>query len=217
MEAAVRAREAGREAVRDVTPKPLRDRIHALLDESSMLPGVLTLSSARVADGEGTRSDGVANRAAGVQLIYEGLRLTRSLAVDAPWDREPPYDDANLGILAADAMVARGFYLLARTEAADKAVETVKSFGRDRTDAQAGRDAPARALEADVFELAIVAGATAVDREPPEVLLSYAADLAADDDPDPPEEVSEAVTEAMTDFSPRTSLGRGPRPSATDP
>ena len=217
MEAAVRAREAAREAVQDVTPKPLRDRIYALLDESSMVPGVLALSSARVADGERPPGDGVANRAAGVQLIYEGLRLTRTLATDSPWDRDPPYDDANLDILGADAMVARGFYLLARTEAADKAVETVTSFGRDQTDRQHGRDSPARALEVDVFELAVIAGSTAVVADPPEALLTYAAELATNDDPDPPEAVSEAVSKVMTDFSPRRPVGHEARRSATDP
>lgn len=225
MEPAVRARDAGREAVQDITPNSLRDRIHAILDDSAMVPAVLTLSSADAADGEATgqpdesfTAEGVAERAAGVQLIYEGLRLTRALAAETPWEREPPHLDANVDVLAADVMVARGFYLLARTEAADKAVETVQSFGRDQTDRQQGRPGSETGLEGDVFELAVVAGTTVVGGSPPKALLAYAKALAADaDDRDPPEAVPDAVEEAMTGRSPDHLLGGGPRPSATDP
>ena len=227
MEAAARARKAGRRAVRDVAPDPLRERIHALLDESAMVPGVLTLTSARAV--EGPRAEdasfedgGVEDRAAGVQLIYEGLRLTRTLAEGVPWERSPPYTDSNIDILAADVMVARGFSLLAHTEAADKAVETVESFGRDQTDGQQGRAAPPRALEADVFELAVLAGTTAFGVEPSDSLLSYAEELATSldgDHPEPPESLPEAVAQAMSDvptprrFDPADEA----RPSATDP
>ncbi|WP_158055477.1 DUF7114 family protein [Halorussus halophilus] len=227
MEPAVRARDAGREAVQDITPKPLRDRIHALLDDSAMVPAVLTLSSADAADGEtaGQPSqsytvEGVAERAAGVQLIYEGLRLTRTLAGDTPWEKESPHTDANIDVLAADVMVARGFYLLARTDAADKAVETVQSFGKDQTDRQQGRDGTENGLEGDVFELAVVAGTAVVGRTPPTALLAYVSALAADtdaDDSDPPEAVPDAVEKAMTGRSPDHVLGGEPRPSATDP
>jgi hypothetical protein len=264
MEAAVRARDAGRQAVRDVAPDALRERIDALLDESAMVPGVLALTSARAAerrngtgDGDGglgdgpgseatwgpkgTKSDGasggagealdagrsapvvsVEERAAGVQLIYEGLRLTRALADDPPWDGDPPHTDSNVDVLAADVMVARGFSLLARTEAADKAVETVQSFGRDETDGQQGRAAPPHALEADVFELAVLAGTTAFGVEPADGLLSYAAELAASldgDRPEPPEPVPEEVEQAMADAPDPRQFGpvEDPRPSATDP
>jgi len=263
MELAVRARRAGRQAVRDVAPDALRERIHALLDESAMVPGVLALSAARaVGDGDGdpgvreggpnageescetAESDGggvaaglddesapvagangpvgIEERAAGVQLIYEGLRLTRALADEPPWEREPPHTDSNVDVLAADVMVARGFSLLARTEAADKAVETVQSFGRDETDGQQGRAAPPHALETDVFELAMLAGTTAFGVRPADPLLAYAAELAASlggDRPDPPEAVPEAVEQAMVDApDPRRFVSaEDARPSATDP
>jgi hypothetical protein len=261
MEAAVRARDAGRQAVRDVAPDALRERIDALLDESAMVPGVLALTSARAAetgnatgdtvgtgdrvgsggglgDGTGSGATGdasetpeasgsapvvsVEERAAGVQLIYEGLRLTRGLADEPPWERDLPHTDSNVEVLAADVMVARGFSLLARTEAADKAVETVQSFGRDETDGQQGRTAPQHALEADVFELAVLAGTTAFGVTPADALLSYAAELAASldgDHPEPPEPVPEEIEQAMADAPDPRRVGpaEDPRPSATDP
>ncbi len=185
MDDAARAREAALEALADVEPIPLRDVLEDRIAEASMTPGVLTLLSAQALE-PGVALPGIAERAAGVQLIYEGLRLTRSLAREEPWATLSETDlegdiDADLEIVAADILVSRGFYLLARTEAAERAVETVRSFGADQTRAQdadgdvAGVD---RNLEADVFALGVVAGATAVGGGIPEALLVYAEDLA---------------------------------------
>ncbi len=165
---------------------------------------------------------GIEERAAGVQLIYEGLGLTRALADDPPWEHEPPHTESNIDILAADVMVARGFSLLARTEAADKAVETVQSFGRDETDGQQGRTTRPHALETDVFELAVLAGTTAFGVRPADALLAYAGDLAASldgDHPEPPEPVPEEVEQAMADAPDprRFTPAEDPQPSATDP
>jgi hypothetical protein len=198
-----------------------------------MVPGVLTLTSARAVEGAkatggphetagGNGAVGVEDRAAGVQLIYEGLRLTRALADEPPWNREFSHTESNIDILAADVMVARGFSLLARTEAAEKAVETVQSFGRNETDDQQGRPTAAHSLESDVFELAVVAGATAFGATPPDSLLAYAEDLAESldgDHPEPPDPVAEAVEQAVSDApNPRQfSPAKDPRPSATDP
>jgi hypothetical protein len=179
MDDADRARTAAREAVADVEPARLRETLHDRLDASPMTPAVLTLVSARAFE---PAVDGLADRAAGVQLIYEGLRLTRTLAHEEPWaDADGEADiDADLDILAADVLVARGFYVLARTEAATRAVEVVRAFGRDQTLRESAAD-PASLdgnLEADVLALAVVAGATAVGRDPPEALVSFATDLA---------------------------------------
>jgi hypothetical protein len=198
-----------------------------------MVPGVLALTSARTVEGPKATGKpceiagdngavGVEDRAAGVQLIYEGLRLTRALADEPPWNRDLSHTDSNIDILAADVMVARGFSLLARTEAADKAVETVRSFGRNETDDQQDRPTSGHALETDVFELAVVAGATAFGATPTDSLLAYAADLAESLDgnhPEPPEPVSEAVEKAVSDApNPRQfSPAEDPQPSATDP
>ena len=209
MDDAVRVREAARDAVADVDPDRLRDVLHERLADAVVTPGVLTLVAARaptasvasdpaVAD----RSDpavgdhapdapAIADRAAGVQLIYEGLRLTRRLAHDDAWnDAGEAVVSADLSVLAADVFVARGFYLLARTEAAGAAVEVVRRFGRDQTNRETATPAAAveldRELEADVFELAVVTGTTAAGADPSAELKSYAAELADTGDGLPP-------------------------------
>ena len=197
MDEVAAVRRAALDAVDDVEPGGLRERIRDHLDDGSLAPGVLAVSSARAVrerrDAAGDFPlEGVAERGAGVLLIYAGLRLTRSLAQDPPWERAtltdgagrpadadavdptarpedvPGHDaedltDADMAILVADILVARGFYLLARTEAAEDAVATVQAFGRDQTNRRTTGDASLdRELEADVFELAVVAGTTAI-------------------------------------------------------
>ncbi|PSQ29774.1 hypothetical protein BRD09_05945 [Halobacteriales archaeon SW_10_68_16] len=186
MEDAAAVRRAALDATADVEPAPLRERIGAHLDGGSMVPGVLTILAARaagdgasgpLADSDGTLLEPVATRAAGVQLIYEGLRLTRQLSQDEPWTTGEK-DDGDLAILVADVLVSRGFYLLARSEAADAAVTTVRAFGRDQSVRQETDDASLdRNLEADVLELAVVAGAT-LDGSVSPRLREYAASLA---------------------------------------
>ena len=132
-----RCRGAAREAVADVGPPSLTDRLYTEIETATMTPAVLTLASAdAVEPGAADRPD-VVRIAAGTQLIYDGLRLTRELAHGEPWANVPletPRIDADLAILAADVLVARGFSLLAHTDAAAVAVETVRAFGRDQTE-----------------------------------------------------------------------------------
>jgi hypothetical protein len=195
MEGASQVRRAAREAVGETDPERLRARISEALEAGSMVPGVLVGLSARVAasdgaEGRGTertpalegtstadRDDALEKRAAGVQLIYEGLALTRTLANEEPWsDPDRDRTAADIEILAADVLVARGFYLLARTECAARAVETVRRFGRDQT---RRRDSDGSAgLEADALDLAVRCGVSAVGRDAPSGLDSFAADLA---------------------------------------
>jgi len=192
MDNAVRARRAACDAVADIEPERLREVLRARLADASMTPSVLTLLSAHTLDST-VDPDPLAERAAGVQLIYEGLRLTRILAHDEPWaDGETDAARrADLDILAADVLVSRGFYLLARTETAERAVEVVRAFGRDQThrhgaDADADRAALDRNLEADVFALAVAAGTTAVGVDPGDELLDYATGLAREFEGDLP-------------------------------
>mgnify|MGYP006299467107 CR=1 FL=1 len=221
MEEVAAVRRAALDAVDDVEPAPLRERIETQLGEGSMAPGVLTILTARAletasTDGhDGTLLDPIAERAAGVQLIYDGLRLTRQLADDEPW-LSGEKDDGDLSILAADVLVARGFYLLARTEAADAAVATVQAFGRDQTvSRETGDPALARNLEADVLELAVVAGATLADGSVSPRLREFASDM-ANGSPFPdaesffPETVSETIGRLGTD----TTGGAGVTTSA---
>ncbi|MFB6221357.1 MAG: hypothetical protein ABEH90_07945 [Halolamina sp.] len=181
MDDAVLARRSAREAVSDIEPEPLREILDERLATAAMTPGALTLLSAR-AFASDTDVSVFGEQAAGVQLIYEGLALTRRLAHEEPWAAVSDEDiDADLDVLAADVLVSRGFYLLARTAAAERAVETVRAFGRDQTTRDdAGTESPAldRNLEADVFELAVVTGVAAVDGIASEELLSYADGLA---------------------------------------
>ncbi|WP_306055744.1 DUF7114 family protein [Natronococcus wangiae] len=200
MEQADRCRRAAIEAVADVEPPRLHDFIESTLDGASMLPGAFALESAAAVAPDATavsdetdehgsaETDGIVTHAAGVQLIYEGLRLTRSLAHAEPWTDADRGDGGDLEILAADILVARGFYLLARTDAAGKAVRTVQAFGHDQTHRLDDRDKegdvvdPASYdanLEHDVLELAVLAGAAAVDETPSPSLLETAEELAA--------------------------------------
>jgi hypothetical protein len=216
MEEVAAVRRAALDAVDDVEPGDLRDRIRARLDDGSMAPGVLAMLSARAAadaTGDDTGpstfpAEAAAERGAGVQLIYEGLRLTRALAQDPPWERarsltdgagdaaevdpgsppenaaSPPVEatdltDVDMAILVADILVARGCYLLARTDAAGDAVATVQAFGSDQTTRRTEGDASLdRNLERDVFELAAVAGTTTVGGAASDSLREYAASLA---------------------------------------
>lgn len=228
MDEAARARAAAREAIDETVPERLRDVIDARLDEAPSTPGALTLLAARAADRDHD-SESLDRRAAGVQLIYDGLQLTRQLARSNPWGQAAAKGDADVDILAADVLVARGFYLLARTEAAGKAVETVQAFGRDETDRFNGRTSPdleGCTLEADVFELAIIAGTAAAGPDTPAGVRSFATDLARSFDPheaDAPELLSEPTTEALAavvadrEISPASTDAVWARSSVTDP
>lgn len=217
MEEAAAVRKAALGAVDDVEPAPLRERIETQLGDGSMAPGVLTILTVRALDTastdghDGTLLDPVAERAAGVQLIYDGLRLTRQLADEEPW-LSGEKDDGDIAVLAADVLVARGFYLLARTEAADAAVSTVRAFGRDQTvSRETGDPDLARNLEANVLELAVVAGATLADSGVSPRLREFAAGM-ANGSPFPdaeaffPETVSETIDRLGTDTAGGTGV-----------
>jgi hypothetical protein len=217
MQDAARARTAARDAVDDITPSRLSEVIDDRLAAASMAPGVLAIASARVREADADR-ECVERRAAGVQLIYEGLRLTRSLVREDPWAADPQVDiPADVDVVAADVMVARGFRLLARTEAADKAVETVRAFGRSETDRRAGRGSAADVLEADVFELAAIAGATAAGDDAPRPLRQYVVGLAHAQGEESLATAAEVLPERLDDVMARVSAGHAedpPRPQS---
>ena len=220
MDDAAVARRSARDALGEIEPEPLRETLDRRLATASMVPGALTLSSARAFD-QGIDVTTLGELAAGVQLIYEGLSLTRQLAHEEPWADDPDDDiEADLSVVAADVLVSRGFSLLARTAAAEHAVETVRAFGRDQTaresaDVTAGID---RNLEADVFELAAVAGVAAVDATPPEELLAFVDGLARSyegDLPTAPELLAETTRDRLTGFADGV-VGSAPRGTGTD-
>ncbi|MFB6254975.1 MAG: hypothetical protein ABEI06_10235 [Halobacteriaceae archaeon] len=234
MDTAARARQSAREAISDITPSQVREVIEDRIASGSMIPGVLTLTSAQVAhvDRHDNRQlsdleldlQEVEQRAAGVQLIYEGLRLTRSLVEENPWqDIEPLETDqqADTDVLAADIMVARGFYLLAQTDAADKAVATVQEFGRVETDKENDRLSDGNSLEVNVFELAVIAGSSIKGEDPPTALREYAIGLARTYNEPPLPSVEEGLPDRIVEVMYRVSRpvsDEKPQPqSATDP
>ena len=176
MDDAAAVRRAAARAVGAVEPGPLRETLQAAVDDCSAVPGVMVLEGARAVDAS-VEFERLADRAVGVQLVYAGLHITRGLATDPPWTAGGA-DAANMDVLAADILVARGAYLLAGTEASDTAVDVIRSFGRDQTRRETDPGA-GRGLEADVFELAAVAGATAVGPGTPPWLVEWAAGVAA--------------------------------------
>lgn len=178
MDEAVRARTVAREAVDDITPRPLHELIDTRLEHAPVAPGIVTLVAAQAATQSEPPTD-LDQRTAGVQLIYDGLRLIRTLARSNAWAEPQETPDADLEILGADVLVGRGFYLLARTQAAHKAVDTVQQFGRDETNRTTGHPTSDPALESDIFELAIIAGSTATGHEHPVGTRDFAVDLAA--------------------------------------
>lgn len=198
MQDAASVRDAAREVIEDVGPPPLRELLEARLDEATVTPGVLTRMSARAAGGPEASID-LDRRVAGVQLIYEGLSLTRSLIRSPPWESDPG-DVSDTDLLVANILVARGFYLLAHTRAADRAVETVRSFAREETAREADPETGSgrAALETDVFELAIVTGVSAAGGTAPSGSREFASDLAAS--------LSESVLPEGTDDALETLL-----------
>jgi hypothetical protein len=194
--------DAAREVLSDVGPPPLRDLLETYLNEATVTPGVVTLMSARAAGGPDASAD-LDRRVAGVQLIHSGLSLTRSIVRSPPWETEGA-SEADTDLLVANILVARGFYLLAHTDAADTAVKTVRSFAREETARETDPDAGAGpdALEVDVLELAIAAGASAGGISPPPRSRALAIDLAdglADNDGVLPEGADAALERLIAD------------------
>jgi len=214
MDDTARARNAALEALADIEPDRLRETLDDRLADAAVTPGVLSLVTARALDPDVHLKD-VVDRAAGVQLIYEGLRLTRQLSHEEPWESAATAGadiDADMDVLAADVLVSRGFSLLSHTDAAAAAVEVVRAFGRDQTRRdRAGIDPDAAAaldrnLEVDALELAVVAGTTAVGGDPPAELLEYARELAGDCDgefPPPGRALPETTADRIADISDR--------------
>lgn len=213
MDEAAAVRRAARATVEDIEPARLRDALLAFIDTTSLTPGVLTLLTARI---RSDSRDGLEQPAAGVQLIYNGLRLTRQLAHNEPWnDGEEERKKANMHILVADVLVARGFYLLSHTNAASTAVDVVRSFGQHQaqehkldpeTDGEfePGTSTAERQLKRDVLELALTTGAVVTDGESATTgdLHAVAKDLAATCEgtgfPAPETFLSQPVTDRLT-------------------
>lgn len=160
MDEGSRARSEAIRAMQDVTPDRLRERIEARLAAAPAAPGEVTIASARYHGADVTEGT-VMDLAGAVQQIFVGLRITRELIETNPWhelDNRP--SDADLEIVAADVLIARGVSRLASTAAAETAVEVVRTFGQEQAERlEHGRVSEERSLEATILELAVVAGA----------------------------------------------------------
>ncbi len=177
MEAGPTVRSAARQVIGDVDPVRLGSVLEARIDTASMVPGAVTVITAERLGGAEAR-DAAIDRAVGVQLCYEGLRLTRTLIREEErYDAEDPTEDY-LDLVAAEVMVSRGFVELAETAVADNAIGIVRRFSRQQTESYATgqRDA---ALEHDVVSLAVAAGATVVLEAVPSAVEEQGRRLAA--------------------------------------
>lgn len=160
-------REALTSTLADIEPPAFHERLTAVLADEPVTPGVLTVRTARVLDPDIETEVG-AMRGAGVQLSYEGLRLTRaiirerstpeSISVDGIRNGDSPENQYYLDLLAAEVLVSRGFYHLATTGVAGQAVEIVRRFGRNQTHELESGIHPEASLEVDVIKLAVNAG-----------------------------------------------------------
>lgn len=82
-------REALSKSLADIEPASFRDRLEAVLADQPLTPGVLTVRTAAALD-SAVDSDASAMLGAGVQLSYEGLRLTRAIIRSRRDDADVP-------------------------------------------------------------------------------------------------------------------------------
>ena len=170
MDAVYRVRAASCSAVDEVKPTGLREIITSQIESDSPTFGLATIVVSEEVRHTDEAPIVVDSKAAGVQLIYEGLRLTQDLVRGNRWKHNEQKLNTDMDLLAADVMVARGFYLLSHTKAAHKAVETIRAFGIAETewsDAPTGTPTRHMSLERNIFELAIIAGFVSSSSEMP--------------------------------------------------
>ena len=220
MDETAHARAAFRDGIGDITPEALRARLEGILDAASMTPGALTVLTATTLD-ESTGGDDAARRGAGVQMSYEGLRLSRELIRTDPWTAGDP-SEGDLNAIAAEVLVARGFEYLAHTAVAGDVVAAVQRFGRDQTrreEPNADRAALDRGLETDFVRIAIQAGADIALGSIPEEIEALSHELANElgTDPLPEAEVALAglddrivAAAASPETAPRRDYSRSP-------
>ena len=156
MDDARSVRSARDEVLADLEPPAFHDRVTGVVGTTSLLPGALTVRTARRLDVT-VDTETAAARGAGVQLCYEGLELTRSVLRTEPWTE--PRENYHQDLLVAEVLVSQGFNLLAETDVVTDAVAIVQRFGRTQTNLeQLGDRQTEDPLEVDVLELAVNTG-----------------------------------------------------------
>lgn len=187
MDASARTREAALLALAEIEPRTLNGELQDIITDASMVPALVAVRTAERLTGR--EGDQIAiDRGIGVQLSYEGLRLTRQLIRE-----EEQYDvagatDSYLSLVGAEVLVSRGFEDLAETPVAHQVIEIVQRFARNQTiDYREGAVAGSagRSLEREAVSLAIAAGATTAIEPVPAFLAEFGENLAAELDQEP--------------------------------
>ncbi len=246
MDEAAAVREGAREVLRDVSPAALRRVACDVVENGWPAPGVVTVLAARRAGADGIDHD-LRSRAVGVQLIYEGLALTRRLVREEPWldasgrpggsDARPavdsPREDGRPGADAVpgrrdfdadpDVEVLAADVLVARGSnllAYTEAADRCVEVIRDFGRRQTARESlPSdRELEADVMTLAAEAGTTAVTSAPAPHAVEWAESMASSLDGSELPDAASLVAGAESIPGPnQAALANEGRGSSTDP
>lgn len=187
MDETAHARAAFREGIGDIVPEALRLRLEEVLESASMTPGALTVLTARTLDDD-VELDVAARRGAGIQMSYEGLRLSRVLVQTDPWVTGSR-DEGDLNAIAAEVLVARGFEYLAHTGVAMDVVDAVREFGRDQTLRETVTESEQgtldRHLEETFVRIAVEGGADVALGTIPDPITVVARELAGELGTDP--------------------------------
>jgi hypothetical protein len=159
MEEVVRIRAILHETLSDIEPVEFRTQLDSVIADAALTPAVLTVRTASALSELESR-EAARRRGVGVQLSFEGLKLTRRLARDNPWSVTDAPDNHHIELLVAQTLVSRGFYYLADTGVSDRAIEIARRFARNMTnDLQPETQPTEPSLEFDVVALAVEAGA----------------------------------------------------------
>jgi hypothetical protein len=205
-------RETVAQSLADIEPPAFREHLLEVVLEDSLVPGVLTVHTARALE-PSADVDACTLYGVGVQLTYEGLRLTRSILSEEEWTSTDDRTNYYLDLLAAAVLVSRGYYYLADSGVSQDAVDAARRFGRYQTYAQNGGLDDKYSLEEDFIALAVSTGADfALGTVPPSV-TAYGESLATDIGKDPlpaPETALEGVHERLR------TLGSSPELSEVD-
>lgn len=186
--------EALQESLDDIEPVAFRQRLHSVIEGVSLTPAVLTVKTARAIE-PSIDVESSAKRGAGVQLSYEGLRLTRSMIREKHWEAGNDRDSYYFDLLAAAVLVSRGYYYLADTGVATQSVEIVRRFGRNQTyEQQTDVQDLENSLEIDVIKLSVNAGADLAMQTIPPSIMSYGESLARDIQDEPLPGPDDALT-----------------------
>ena len=165
-------------SIADIEPRSFNEHLQGLLDDRPLTPAAVTVATGRAIDATADL-ERLAELGVGVQLGYEGLRLTRRLIGEESWLNRHETTSADIDVVAAEVLVARGFNILAGTGTVTEAVDIVRRFGQRRADDLAGRQDDGRhRLEADIIRLAVNTGADCVLSTVPPPINSVAEGLA---------------------------------------